>query len=297
MKQLTTIEMKAKELEIETKRFELEQRRSLALSKSAFFPATLKNDVASAVIIYDIAERMNISVMEVAQSIYIIHGRPAFSTAFLVARLNQSGLIKGALKTIVSEDKQSAHCEAVDKQSGELLVGMTVTMEMAEAEGWLGKQGSKWKTMPELMLRKRAQSFFIKEFYPETMFGMQTKEELEDTSLVEDKTAKTKELNKIFKTAPIKDDYIDTEFVNETTTAETAEEEAPKKTDHPFVTFMGKCGIPLDNIPDFLMWSGLGDTYDSAGEACRKDPKKAKNLALEYVKTFLTDESNTPKEE
>ena len=178
------IEIETRKLELETSKFELEQRRAKALSVSAFFPDTLKGDIASAVIVYDLAQRMNISVMEVAQSIYIIHGRPSFSTNFLVARLNQSGLIKGALKTVVSEDGQSAYCTAIDAETGETLKGMTVTMEMARKEGWLTKKGSKWQTMPELMLRKRAQSFFIKEFYPQVMFGMQTAEEVEDIEAI-----------------------------------------------------------------------------------------------------------------
>jgi|GEM_PF-6519041 len=62
---------------------------------------------------------------------------------------------------------------------------MTVTMKMAQAEGWLGKKGSKWQTMPELMLRKRCQSFFIKEFYSQVMFGMQSVEEIQDIVDVE----------------------------------------------------------------------------------------------------------------
>jgi len=164
----------------ELNRFELEQRRAMALSKSAFFPDNLKGDVASAVIVYDMANRMNISVMEVAQSIYIIYNKPSFSTAFLVARLNQSGMIKGSLKTIISPNKQSCYCSAIDAITGEENIGMTVTMQIAKAEGWTSKKGSKWVTMPELMLRKRSQSFFIKEFYPQVMFGMQTVEEVQD---------------------------------------------------------------------------------------------------------------------
>jgi len=180
MNELTTLETKRLELDLKKEEFELSQRQGKALSLSAFFPKDLRNDVASAVIIYDLAERMNVSVMEVSQSIYIIHGKPSFSTSFLVARLNQSNLIRGALRTIVSDDKQSAYCVAIDADTGEELVGMTVTMDMAQAEGWLGKAGSKWKTMPELMMRKRCQSFFIKEFYPQVMFGTQSTEEAED---------------------------------------------------------------------------------------------------------------------
>lgn len=179
-----TITVEERALELEVKKFELEQRRAMMLSKSAFFPDTLKGDVASAVICYDLANRMNLSVMEVAQSVYIIYGRPSFSTEFLVARLNNSGKIKGALITVVSKDKKEAYCEAVDSVSGEKLTGMTVSMAMAKAEGWIDKKGSKWVNMPELMLRKRAQSFFIKEFYPEAKFGFSVKEDVEDAEII-----------------------------------------------------------------------------------------------------------------
>ncbi len=185
MSRLDLIEVETKKLELETGKFELEQRQAKALSVSAFFPDNLKNDVASAVIVYDLAKRMDISVMEVSQSIFIIYGRPSFSTTFLVARLNQSKRIKGALKTIVSADKQEAYCVGVDADSDEELVGMTVTMEMARKEGWVGKKGSKWVNMSELMLRKRSQSFFIKEYFPEVMFGLSTQEEMQDIEAIE----------------------------------------------------------------------------------------------------------------
>lgn len=191
MSALQTVEAQHQMMEIEERRFKLENDRANALCHSAFFPDTLKGDLASAVIVYDLSARMNISVMEVAQSVYIIYGRPSFSTSFLVARLNQSGLIRGSLRSIVSEDLQSCRCEAIDSATGELYVGMTVTMKMAHAEQWVSKKGSKWQTMPELMLRKRAQSFFIKEFYPQTMFGTQSSEEMEDVEAVATQSAYT----------------------------------------------------------------------------------------------------------
>lgn len=184
MSNLINLENEEKILELEVKRFELEQRRSMALSKSAFFPDSLKGDIASAVIIYDLAQRMNISVLEVSQSIYIIYGRPSFSTNFLVARLNQSGKIKGALKTIISDDKQEAYCEAIDAVTGDVLKGMTYTMKIAKAEGLVDKKGSKWLTMPELMLRKRAQSNFINEYFPEVKFGLPTEDEAYDAEII-----------------------------------------------------------------------------------------------------------------
>ncbi len=179
--EIISLENEEKLLELEIKKFELEQRRATALSKSAFFPNALKNDVASAVIIYDLANRMNISVMEVAQSIFIIYNKPSFETKFLVARLNDSGKIEGSLRAVISEDKKSAYCEATCSITKQVLKGMTYTIDIARAEGLIDKAGSKWKTMPELMLRYRAQSNFINEFYPEIKFGCKTKEEIEDT--------------------------------------------------------------------------------------------------------------------
>lgn len=178
----------------EVQRFELEQRKAKAFSLSAFFPRHLMGQgpngaqisVANATIVYDIAYRMNLSPLEVAQSIFIIQGKPSFETKFLVARLNTSGLLKGRLNTIVSQDGQSAYCEAIDAQTGAVLRGTTITMEMARREGWLGKNGSKWQTMPMLMLKYRAQSFFINEFFPEVRLGLRTKEEIQDIVEVEE---------------------------------------------------------------------------------------------------------------
>lgn len=171
--------------ELEVKKFELEQRKAKAFIATDFFPTHLRKgnetaNIGTAIIVLDLAQRMNIGALEVAQSIYIIHGKPSFETKFLVARLNSSGLLKGRLQTIVSPDGNSAHCEAIDAQTGQLLKGTTITMEMARREGWLSKNGSKWQTMPELMMKYRAQSFFINEFFPEVKYGLKTSDEAED---------------------------------------------------------------------------------------------------------------------
>ena len=62
---------------------------------------------------------------------------------------------------------------------------MTVDMDMAKDEGWLSKNGSKWKTMPQLMLRYRAASFFSSLNCPELTMGLYTKEEMQDNDFKE----------------------------------------------------------------------------------------------------------------
>ena len=190
MNQLQPLDPQGQKLELEVKKFELEQRRASMFIATDFFPAHLRKGdknatIGTAVIVLDLAQRMNLGALEVAQSIYIIHGKPSFETKFLVARLNSSGLLKGRLNTILAPDGQSAHCEAVDAQTGQLLRGTTITMDMARREGWLSKNGSKWQTMPELMMKYRAQSFFINEFFPEVKYGLKTSDEAEDIPAAE----------------------------------------------------------------------------------------------------------------
>ncbi len=58
---------------------------------------------------------------------------------------------------------------------------------MAVKEGWYTKNGSKWQTMPEIMLRYRAASFFGKIYAPELLMGIQSVEENTDIIDLSDK--------------------------------------------------------------------------------------------------------------
>jgi hypothetical protein len=56
--------------------------------------------------------------------------------------------------------------------------GPVITMQMAKDEGWLDKNGSKWKTMPEVMLRYRAASFFGRLNCPDMIMGIYSADEV-----------------------------------------------------------------------------------------------------------------------
>ena len=51
-------------------------------------------------------------------------------------------------------------------------------MKMARDEGWVSKNGSKWKTMPEVMIRYRAASFFGRMNCPDMIMGIYSKDEV-----------------------------------------------------------------------------------------------------------------------
>lgn len=74
----------------------------------------------------------------------------------------------------------------VDKRTGETVEGPIVSIQMAKEEGWYGKAGSKWKTMPEVMLRYRAASFFSRAYCPDLTGGFHSVEEARDAGKSEE---------------------------------------------------------------------------------------------------------------
>jgi hypothetical protein len=88
------------------------------------------------------------------------------------------------------------------KPEGTPLEGPKITLEMAKAEGWSTKNGSKWQTMPELMLRYRAAAFFARLYAPDITLGMMTAEEVTDT--VERDVTPRAESSPLFKTLAAK---------------------------------------------------------------------------------------------
>lgn len=279
----------------EVQRFELEQRKAKAFSLSAFFPKHLwgqgqnaaQISVANATIVYDIAYRMNLSPLEVAQSIFIIQGKPSFETKFLVARLNTSGLLKGRLNTIVSQDGQSAYCEAIDAQTGAVLRGTTITMEMAKREGWLSKDGSKWQTMPTLMLKYRAQSFFINEFFPEVRLGLRTKEEIQDIVEVEE-VSDPKETFKPDPTQNLNELLSGSERPNSSVSAKNSQTEyieaAPLEVEIATV----KENLTVEPMPHDLLQSELVKRGASETEA----EKLVERLSIDEATAYLNDPSS-----
>lgn len=161
--------------------FEDAQRIAGALSKSTLVPRDYQGNVANTMIALEMAQRVNASPMAVMQNLYIIHGRPSWSSQFTIAALNGCGRFSPLRFSVRGEgDNRECYAWAHDKNDGEKLTGPVVSIAMAKAEGWYGKNGSKWKTMPDLMLRYRAAKFFGNLYAPDIMMGMHTEDEVRD---------------------------------------------------------------------------------------------------------------------
>jgi hypothetical protein len=123
--------------------------------------------------------------MVVMQNMVPIHGRPTWSSKFLIATVNSSGRFS-PLRFVFDDDAKPTSCYAVatDLKSGEELKGEIITMALAKSEGWLDRNGSKWKTMPGQMFRYRAASWWANVFCPEISLGLMSSEEAVDIEAV-----------------------------------------------------------------------------------------------------------------
>ena len=150
------------------------------LAKSDMIPTIYKKKPENCIIALELSNRLKLSPFLVMQNMYIVQGKPSWSSSFIISCINGSGRFTGPLKFEMDAGRTKCRAYATEKISGEKLVGPLITMEMAQAEGWLGKSGSKWKTMPELMLRYRAAAFFGRLYCPEIINGMLTDDEAQD---------------------------------------------------------------------------------------------------------------------
>lgn len=177
--------------------FEHGQRVAKMFAGSDLVPKTFQNNIGNCVIALNMANRMSADPLMVMQNLYVVHGKPAWSSKFLIATLNASGKFSAIKYEESDENGGSTRAYATDKYTNEVCRGAWVSMNMAKSEGWIDKNGSKWKTMPEVMRRYRAASFFVNQFAPEISMGIQTEYEVQDIPYEEVKEEKKSEAKAI----------------------------------------------------------------------------------------------------
>jgi hypothetical protein len=195
-----------------------------ALSKSNLVPKDFQGKPENILIAMEISQRTNSSLLAVMQSLNIIQGRPTFGSKYIIAAINSTGKfsplrfqfeeeqeereviysytvyennskVRKEGKVKIKNKKCRAYC--TDKATGDILYSPDVSLEMAVQESWYTKDGSKWKTMPDLMLMYRSATMFGGIYAPEVTMGMSSKEEIEDITI--DVTPQKKEVKQIEK--------------------------------------------------------------------------------------------------
>ena len=165
--------------------FNTAQRIARALSESTVVPKEYQGNLPNVLVAMELANRIGASVLAVMQNVDVIHGRPSLRATFLIATVNASGRFSPLrFRWQGTEGKDDWGCRAIatDRESEEECVGALINIALAKLEGWHGKSGSKWKTMPEQMLMYRSASFWARVYCPELSLGMHTAEEIEDVT-------------------------------------------------------------------------------------------------------------------
>ncbi len=151
------------------------------LSKTDLVPDGYKGKSENCLIALDVANRIHLSPLMVMQGLTVVRGRPAWNGQSSIALVNGSGRFT-PLDFLFSGEGNDFGCVAVATriQTGARCESERVTLQMAHDEGWSTKPGSKWKTMPRLMLQYRAGAFFARAYCPDVLLGIQTAEEVQD---------------------------------------------------------------------------------------------------------------------
>jgi hypothetical protein len=149
------------------------------------------------VVALELANRLGITVTEVMQNLYVVNGRPAWMSTFLISSINRCGRFHslrfdmgGAGETrqciawtcekrFAIPDNVRTLADAI-KVNLPVLEGTAITWAMVKEEGWLDKRGSKWRTMPDQMFKYRAATFWTRVYSPELTMGIRAEDEVDD---------------------------------------------------------------------------------------------------------------------
>jgi hypothetical protein len=155
------------------------------LAQTTIIPQQYRGKPGDCLVAIDIANRLYISPLMVMQSSQIVQGNFTWKGQACRAFIDNCNRYIDSEYIEVGEkgkDSWGYYFQAVEKKTGKLIKGVTVTIDMAKKEGWYGKSGSKWQTIPELMLKYRAAAWFMRTECPDIGIGFLTQEEQEDIS-------------------------------------------------------------------------------------------------------------------
>lgn len=250
--------------------FELSQRIAKMLSSSTLVPeqyrATIKvkngkddygntlyreepnpNGLSNCIIALNMSNRMGADPLMIMQNLYLIEGRPAWSSQFIMAAINTCGRFSSLRFEFKDEGEKEVEyqetawvnrkkqvttksmkiqnwtCYAWVIEKGSVnpdgtpvvLKSSVISMEMAIKEGWYQKNGSKWQTMPEQMLRYRAASFFGRVYAPELLMGLRSVEEEQDRVIDVTPQSSMASVNSAPDIEPVKSEILKAKTIDE----------------------------------------------------------------------------------
>ena len=150
-----------------------------AFSTDKQAPRAMKDSFYACYAAAEMAKRLNAPLATVGNNMVFVSGNFGWSGQFYASLVYQSKKWTEVNYVYLNgkDYKDGVQVEGI-RPNGRIDYGTPVTPEMVKGEGW--DRNPKWKTMPDLMYKYRAMSFFGKTYCPEATMGLQTGEELQD---------------------------------------------------------------------------------------------------------------------
>lgn len=161
-------------------------------ARSQLIPIHYRGKGSDCFIALESARNLGINPFTYMQETTVINGKVGMSASLMSSILASKKVLRGILKFEFEERPFSKLNEAASKKfggknircraygteasTGERLEGPWVDLEMAESEGWT--RNKKYFSMPEIILEKRATTFFTRRFFPALLNGLMSEDEV-----------------------------------------------------------------------------------------------------------------------
>lgn len=179
-----------------------------SLAECDLLPKNYHGKPANVLIAMEASRVMKMSLLQVVQNLQVIEGKPGWSASFIIGAINatrrfsplqfeyedrgdkrisyveyvwspQDQRKRPQERTTDPMKDRACRAIAYDAQ-GRRYEGPWVSIEMAVMEGWYFRNGSKWRTMGDVMLAYRSAAFFGRLYAPEITLGLLTDDEVRE---------------------------------------------------------------------------------------------------------------------
>lgn len=168
--------------------FEHGQRVAAMLASSHLLPEHLqgKDKIGAIVTVLAIARRTGEDPLTMLQSLYVVHGRPGWSAAYIIARAKRAGMpirwrverLEPPTLAVGPKKMPNLRVTAYSTLNGEPEpVEYGVTSEQAIAAGWA--KNEQYIHSAELMLRYRSATHLVRLYAPDVLLGLPTEDEVQ----------------------------------------------------------------------------------------------------------------------
>lgn len=169
--------------------FQLGVRMAEQLAHSNFLPDAYRGNQGDCLVLIEYASRLRVPVIQLAQNMDVVKGRPGLRGTFLAGIINASPLfsrLKYEWRGNAGKDGKppsndyGCRAYATEAETSDVLYGTWIDWAMVTGEKWSSNQ--KWNTMREQMFMYRAASFWSRAHASDVTLGLYESEELHDAN-------------------------------------------------------------------------------------------------------------------